>query len=176
MSGASAVVSECGRYRYSLERTVGVGPNLGWIMLNPSTADAEKDDATIRKVKGFTTRAGYGIVCVANLFAWRSRHPKDVVLNLSDAEGDRNFEALAALAETCDVLVCAWGNEAGRNWIAEQADRVVDAITIGIGVTPCRLVCLGRNRDGSPRHPLMVPYAKRFEPYARARKAAEVKR
>lgn len=170
MIGASATVSECGRYRYSLERTIGVGPNLGWIMLNPSTADAETDDATIRKVKGFTQRAYCGVVCVANLFAWRSRHPKDVVLNLADAEGEQNFAALGELARCCNAIVCAWGNEAGRPWIAEQADRVADALR-QLGVTPARLVCLGTNKDGSPRHPLMVPYSQPLVPYVR-----EVKR
>ena len=42
-------------------------------MVNPSTADAETDDPTIRKVKGFSERAGYGHIIVGNLFAFRAK-------------------------------------------------------------------------------------------------------
>jgi hypothetical protein len=53
----SAVISPCGLYRYRLERhgLSGAG-GVAWIMVNPSTADATQDDATIRKVIGFTER------------------------------------------------------------------------------------------------------------------------
>lgn len=76
----SASISGCERYRYALERRIPdvVGPNLCWLMLNPSTADAAKDDPTIRKVMGFTGRNGYGVALVVNLFALRETHPKNV--------------------------------------------------------------------------------------------------
>ena len=63
-ANSSAVISPCGRYRYRLERD---GPGEGRtviIMVNPSTADAETDDATIRKLKGFGARNGWGRIIV----------------------------------------------------------------------------------------------------------------
>lgn len=52
----SAVISECGLYRYRLERhgLSGAGA-VAWIMVNPSTADATTDDPTIKKVMSAAT-------------------------------------------------------------------------------------------------------------------------
>jgi hypothetical protein len=38
----SATISECGRYRYDLIRRWREGDLMLWIMLNPSTADAQR--------------------------------------------------------------------------------------------------------------------------------------
>lgn len=68
----TAIISACGRYRYRLERP-GTGPGAtAIIMVNPSTADAELDDATIRKLRGFGARNGWGRLIVGNLFAYRA--------------------------------------------------------------------------------------------------------
>lgn len=162
---SAASISPCGRYRYTLERHLDAdGKALCWLMLNPSTADASKDDPTIRKVVGFTKRAGFGAAAVVNLFAWRATKPRDVALNLADAEGSDNCAAIIEASTLSDVVVCAWGSEAGRPWVSEQADRVVEML-LEHPVSPPRLVCLGRNADTSPRHPLMVPYAQTLVPY-----------
>ncbi len=71
-----AVISDCGRYRYRLTRRWGDGPLLSFIMLNPSTADAEVDDPTIRRCMGFARRDGYGGIVVGNLYAFRTTKPK----------------------------------------------------------------------------------------------------
>src|SRR5882724_1884503 len=51
----SAVISNCGLYRYRLDRMLrdDHGPTVAFVMVNPSTADATQDDATIRKCIGF---------------------------------------------------------------------------------------------------------------------------
>ncbi len=38
---SSAVISDCGKFRYRLDRRWADGPICGFIMLNPSTADGE---------------------------------------------------------------------------------------------------------------------------------------
>lgn len=164
----SAMVSACGRYRYMLERSTGVsGPNLAWLMLNPSTADAQLDDPTIRKVIGFSARAGYGIARVVNLFAWRATDPRDVARMLrvtpsrspdrlvrlraqrALAEGTENRAAIKTVASMSDAVVCAWG---AHPWAREQAVRVVRWLE------DQKLLCLGLSKAGDPLHPLMPSY------------------
>lgn len=158
-AGRSAVLSACGTYRYALERSTGTaGPNVTWLMLNPSTADADKDDPTIRKVVGFSKRNGFGVAMVVNLFAWRATKPRDCLANLADAEGHLNFRSVTEAAAISEAVICAWG---AQPWAAEQAENVLSWIP------NAALFCLGTNGDGSPRHPLMVPYAQPIVPYAR---------
>lgn len=149
-------LSKCGRYRYSLERRLPdvVGPTLCWLMLNPSTADATRDDPTIRKVVGFTRRAGYGSALVVNLFAWRATDPRE--LRDSPAEGARNRAAVIRAASVSDAVVCAWG---ATPWAREQAVRVLRWLAARSGAKKSPLLCLGRTKHGAPRHPLMLSYA-----------------
>lgn len=166
----SATISDCGRYRYALERRVGEGPNLCWLMLNPSTADASVDDPTIRKVKGFTSRAGYGVAIVVNLFAWRATDPRNVVLNLADAEGEHNCAAIMGAAAISEAVVCAWG---ATPWAVEQANRVLWWLDEH-PEKQVRLLHLGRTKSGAPLHPLMPSYEGHplipYEPAARMKR------
>src|SRR5437868_12651695 len=73
--GVSAVISPCGKFRYRLTRQWGEGAALPFVMLNPSTADAEQDDPTIRKCVGFAKRMGYDGIEVVNLYAYRATKP-----------------------------------------------------------------------------------------------------
>ena len=74
----SVIISSCGQYRYRLERKLGPGKTCLFIMLNPSTADAEIDDNTIRRCIGFTKAFGFGHLLVGNLFAFRATKPADL--------------------------------------------------------------------------------------------------
>ncbi len=158
----SATISACGLYRYALERSTGIeGPNLAWLMLNPSTADADVDDPTIRKVVGFTRRAGYGVALVVNLFAWRETDSKlierVVKRGFHRLEGDDNCAAIMQAAAISDAVVCAWGAHA---WARTQAERVLGWLADHPREEPIRLrlLCLGRSKGGDPLHPLMPSY------------------
>jgi hypothetical protein len=149
----SAVVSDCGMYRYHLYRKLGEGRRAAtFIMLNPSTADHEVDDPTIRKVMGFVRRFGGDKLHVANLFAFRATRPADL-RQAADPVGPENREWLRRAVElACDgPVVCAWGTHG----VYLGQDEAVLGWMRGL----CRLMCLGLTRDGHPRHPLYVPYS-----------------
>lgn len=63
----SAVISPCKMYRYLLRRAWDESlPTALFVMLNPSTADAEVDDPTIRRCMGFARSWGMGSIEVVN--------------------------------------------------------------------------------------------------------------
>lgn len=69
----AASISDCGRYRYALHRWWGDGARLIFVMLNPSTADANVDDPTIRRCVGFARSLGFDGLGVFNLYYDRAR-------------------------------------------------------------------------------------------------------
>lgn len=142
-----ANVSEDGLYRYSLLRRWWERdyPGLVWIMLNPSTADHEYDDPTIRRVVGFSKAAGYGSAVVVNLYGLRVTRPVHL-LDHPDPVGPENDEIVLERTRLADRVVVAWGAH-------EMARRRGDLI----GRLPAdRLYSLGTTKDGAPRHPLYV--------------------
>lgn len=105
-----ALISEDQLYRYSLWRIWDNSlPKVMWIMLNPSTADGDVDDPTIRRCMGFAKSWGYGGIMVGNLFAFRATDPKQLTA-IDNPEGERNKEILTRMSKQCDLIVLAWGN------------------------------------------------------------------
>lgn len=104
----SAILSDCGTYRYRLERD-GFGEGAtAIVMVNPSTADAEKDDQTIRKLRGFGERNGWGRIIVGNLFAYRATDVRELG-NTADPVGPENDAHLARIFAEADRVIVAWG-------------------------------------------------------------------
>jgi len=153
---SSAVISDCGQYRYQLGRRWGDGPSCVFIMLNPSTADAEKDDPTIRRCIGFAKREGCGGLIVVNLFAFRATQP-EVLLSAADPIGPENDAYIAdALSKESGPIIAAWGA-----WGDGRRGRIVAARF------PGRLQALGATKDGRPRHPLYVRGDAPLRPFGR---------
>jgi hypothetical protein len=130
-------------------------------MLNPSTADAEEDDPTIRRCMGFAKAWGCGGVNVVNLYAWRATLPSEMFraqIDELDIVGPENDDYLLAcrMASHQDQtpVVAAWGTNAR----SERVDQVLELLGPG-------LQCLGRNQDGSPKHPLYIKGGTRLVPH-----------
>lgn len=155
----NAAISACGRYRYALHRKIGMADRKSclFIMLNPSTADGLVDDPTIRRCVNFAKSWDCDRLFVGNLFAWRATDPRDLHKNgvsNGDIVGPDNSEWLEAMADVVTnreeergPIICAWG-PGGRYM---QQDQTALGWLAGY-----RLQCLGRSKDGSPRHPLML--------------------
>jgi hypothetical protein len=151
---ATATFSSCRTYRYALTRTWDSSlPLAAFVMLNPSTADAFVEDATIRRCKSFARSWRAGGLLVLNAFALRSTDPK-ALYGHPDPVGPDNdaviAEAFSVNGPNVGSVVCAWGVHGALSGRAGH----VDGLLRGRGVTP---VCLGTTKDGHPRHPLYVP-------------------
>lgn len=162
----SAVISPCGLYRYRLERRgLSGGGAVAWIMVNPSTADATQDDATIRKVVGFTERLGGGWAIVGNKFAYRATDVREL-RTAKDPRGPENDAHLEQIMREAPLVIAAWGPLAKLPDVLRRRWRTVCAMADRAGV---ELMCLGTAQDGQPRHPLMLAYDTPLTPWKRPR-------
>lgn len=137
-----------GTYRYRLWREWNrQARRLGFVMLNPSTADGQVNDPTIRRCIGFAHAWGYGRLDVVNLFAYRTPSPRQLV-RATEPIGAANDRVLLTVAEQVDCLVLAWGNRG--DW--QGRDRTV----IQLLAHHPNLRCLGLTQHNQPRHPLYL--------------------
>lgn len=144
---SGAVLSDDREYRYRLSRTWNVEkPTLGWIMLNPSTADETEDDPTIRRCIGYAKDWGYGSIVVGNLFALRATEPKELY-DHPDPIGPENNDHLQQICEDAETVVAAWGAHGDyqqRGWAVRQMLDV-------------ELLALDTTMHDQPVHPLYQP-------------------
>lgn len=149
-----AQISDDGLFRYDLlrwwaEPGVNGARALRFVMLNPSTADADQDDPTIRRCVGFAKREGYAGAIIVNLYAFRATDPKDLAA-AGYPVGPHNRAILSNHLYDSRMgghpVVAAWGVNA-------RPDRVRDVLSLVPGVD---WRCLGTTKDGHPRHPLYV--------------------
>jgi len=150
---SGAIISPCGKFRYHLHRRWSDGPTLLFVMLNPSTADADADDATIRRCIRFGKANGFGGIEVVNLFAYRATDPKDL-RRAGYPVGPENDSWTVAAAQQAlesggDVCL-AWGSGVAG---LERPQVVLPALRAA-GVAP---KCLRITRSGYPQHPLYLP-------------------
>jgi hypothetical protein len=159
----SAIISDCGLYRYRLERQGGGPGRTAVIMVNPSTADAEQDDPTIRKLKGFGERNDWGTIIVGNLFAYRATDVRKLSTCL-DPTGPLNDEHLLAMIHQADRVIVAWGPSSKLPKPLRNRFRTIVDMA-GFAMRP--LYSIGAPaQDGHPKHPLMLAYAEPITPWS----------
>lgn len=152
MIHTSAVFDPTGAYRYQLWRQWNVGPVDGWrvaafIMLNPSTADAEKDDPTVRRCIKYAQEWGYDALVVCNIFALRSTDPAKLYETL-DPIGQDNDAHIADAVRNAALTVCAWGAHGSYMKRGHDVYKNVKAITLPH--------YLKMTLSGQPGHPLYL--------------------
>ena len=142
---STAEFSHCNQYRYTLTRIWNPDkPVVLFIGLNPSTADAVRNDPTVRRCIGFARRWRFGGLIVCNLFGYRSTDPKPL-RRLEDPVGPGNDAAIRRACRSAGRIVAAWGIHGRLHGRDEEVLAMIE-----------RPFCLGVTQAGSPRHPLYL--------------------
>jgi hypothetical protein len=158
---SGAIFDVNGMYRYSLWRVWSAyHPRIVFILLNPSTADEEKNDPTIRRCIGFARAWNFGSVEVVNLFAYRATDYREL-LKANDPIGDDNNRFLIQAVERCSTVVLGWGS---RGTLLGRDRKVLSLLADKKDV-----FCLGITKNGQPRHPLYVKGNTSLVPYCACR-------
>ena len=147
--GASA------EYRYTLWVIWDdFGKLVQFIGLNPSTADEQNDDPTLRKCIGFAKRWGMGSICMTNLFAWRDTKPQNMKRALNPI-GILNDYYITEVANVAEMTIAAWGNEGVHLGRDKEVRKLIS-----------NLKALKINKaTGQPAHPLYIPYETTLVPF-----------
>ena len=147
---AGAVFSHDKKYRYKLWRIWDIRlPRCGFIMLNPSKADAFILDATVKRCIGFAKRWGHGSLIVGNIFALKSTDPKELYKS-SYPVGPDNDAALLDIVQTTDLVITAWGNHGKYR---ERGDIVLRTLLPSYSE---KMAHIGHSKEGEPLHPLYL--------------------
>lgn len=148
----TATISPCGKFRYTLGRRWSDGPRLlVFVMLNPSTADASQDDATIRRCIGFAQAHGFDALEVVNLFAYRATKPLDL-RKAGYPVGPDNDTHIRRVCTQAEAICIAWGANAKDLERPQVVLPMLRELERPIQV-------LAITKSGVPQHPLFIQKA-----------------
>lgn len=140
----SAEFSECGKHRFQLTRIWDtMKPVAMCIGLNPSTANNEKNDATINWLSNSLGHLGFGGFKMMNLYSFITAYPKE--LFTGPIVPGINDQWILGTAYTCQEIVFCWGAFKGLEYQASKWAKIFPDAK-----------CFGRNKNGSPWHPLAM--------------------
>jgi hypothetical protein len=153
-----ATLSDDLQYRYHLTRQWlapfwrrAQGPVL-WLLLNPSTADAQKPDPTIHRIIGFTHRLRFAQLEVANLFGYRTPHPDVLPRNIAQAVGVDNDRYIYEAMKRAELVIAGWGKPGRVDLVRMVDDRVAQVRALAAAANK-EIYVLATTGDGSPKHP-----------------------
>ncbi len=162
---SSVLFSLCGKYRYRLNRRINLSrKEIIFIGLNPSTANAECNDSTLRRLINFAGSWGYGSLVVINLFARISSRP-NILKSCSNPIGKlNNFELKNKIKDWSEDQFCdLWLGWGVHGSFMKRDEKILKEINKYSQKKMANFpkakmpLALGRTKGGQPRHPLYMP-------------------
>lgn len=152
----SAVLSACGLYRHRLDRDVQMDGIVAALFgINPSTADAMVNDATIRKDIGFAKVNGWRKIIKGNVFDWRATDVRELARVQEPLSYD-NFKHIEQIAAEADILIPCWGDRAK---VPRTLHHRIDKMLAFLRAQGKPVMSFGLTIGGDPKHPLMLAYS-----------------
>lgn len=150
--GATFDVSH--KFRYKLWRIWdSERPKITFIGLNPSTADQDTNDPTMRRLINFCSRNNYGGLYMTNLFSVIATDSKELkqLTNPVDYPEIKNTKTIYTIqdcAKLSDKVVFCWGRSKYHPSMINHCLKIIETFPDAY--------CFGFNSDGSPKHPLYL--------------------
>ncbi|HMM78124.1 MAG TPA: DUF1643 domain-containing protein [Gammaproteobacteria bacterium] len=148
------IFSPCRLFRYTWELVWDPSrPLCVFCGLNPSTADENSPDPTVRRCIAFAKAWGYGGLLMLNLFAFRATEPRDMKATADPIGPDNNYwlrSSARRVVDTGGLIVAAWG---AHGKFMNRADDVATLLLVMEGVP---LHYLKLTKGGEPGHPLYL--------------------
>ena len=142
-------------YRYILG-TVGKNP-LITIGINPSTAEPDNLDNTLKSVDRIAKHNGFDSFIMFNVYAQRATNPDDMDREINLVLHKENMKAFEYILERCEEAPCiwaAWGAVIEKR--AYLKDCIADMISIGEEYGAKWYTAGKKSVKGHPHHPLYL--------------------
>lgn len=126
-------------------------PLVAFVMLNPSTADADQNDPTIAKCIKFASKfiLGPHRVAIVNLYAVRATDPDVAFAHRRPVGGTKNDDVILNVAEAAERVIAAWGADKRSDGRAREVYRLLrDNVKLWRLGPP--------SKGGHPKHPLYL--------------------
>lgn len=150
---SDAQFSSCNKYRYKLWRRWADGPSVAFLMLNPSTADAFRNDPTVERCHRRAVDMGFSALEVINIFAFRATDPKDLK-KAKKPVGPLNNDIIIETICSADMTICSWGSHGSH----QNRDQEIRLLIKQSKISPH---ILALTKFDQPRHPLYVSYSQK---------------
>lgn len=150
----SAILSNDRAYRYTLERIWTTRkPYCLFVCLNPSSANENYDDPTVRRCLSFSESFGCGGLIIVNLFAYRCVSPLNL-FSAYDPVGSENDYYIKKMAADAGITIAAWG---AHPVLPGRDEEVLPLLK--------EPQYLELTKNGYPRHPLYLKKDLRPKPF-----------
>jgi len=150
--GARTVFSEDRTHRFTLFRYWGDPEKYACgISMNPSGAAEDRGDSTVDgMVRRAKERWGVGAYYQLNVMSIRGTYSSDLakaaVVSLPE-----NDDWIRRIASKAELVVVSWGNPGHASGRGPAVERILREVC-----EPEKVLCFGKNKNGSPTHPLYV--------------------
>ena len=132
------------------------------IGLNPSTADDQKPDPTMKKVIRFAEKNGFNGFVMLNLYPERTANP-DNLPKESDCNEElltHNLKAIVEVMPNNTAVLACWGNNI---YMRTYLLRSLSLIAKELGNKNCRWLAIKLTKYGNPQHPSRAAYGRFIE-------------
>jgi hypothetical protein len=142
---SGALFSDCRTWRYKLWRIWDATlPYLQFICLNPSVADAYRNDRTLVRCINYAKSFSFGGVFMTNAFAFVTPDPEEMK-RAADPIGPENDYWLKEVSRDAGMVIAGWGLDGMFMGRAEQVMKLIPKVHY-----------LKLSKDGYPCHPLYL--------------------